>query len=904
MNQFLKLFLIYLLPTLGLLFFGGWFTYSGEVERELRRLQDLERTEVVLGARAVEQNLRFLVSEVAIIANSPLLSRLFSQDTADNRQQLSRYFADIASHRNFYHQIRWLDATGREKVRVDADQGLVRIIPAQELQDKSGRYYFTEANSLDAGQIYFSRFDLNIERGEIEIPLRPMLRVAMPVFDDQQQRQGIAIINYAGIKIINDFAQQFERDKLSHSMLIDGFGYWLLGPDKANEWGFMFGNDKAFSHRFSDEWAEIQRNEAGQFMTDNGLFTYRKLALNNRASLAKPGNVLVALSFVPIEDVDGLAVHAKIKIWGAVFILVILSMVGIYFLSRSIVSGEAYRRELAIQAHQQLLLESMSEGVIGVDPHGDCTFVNHSALNMLGYSRDHMLGKRLHQVVHYKYADGSPYPAEECPVCGSLEHNEVYRGEEFYVTQQGQMLPVDVFFNPVTDSGQIIGGVITFRDISFEMKAKDEIYRLSNFDRITNLPNRRLVITQLTEAVSELLNSGLTSALIVLDIDRFTYINDALGSHSGNFILLSLAERFKRMIRNNDLLGRIGSDEFAIYLDDVDAEQTLAWINRLVEAISQPFDIMGKDLQVSLSVGVCLLPGDANSSAKALQHAQIAMTRAKDDQVRKVQFFDPEMQSYSLRVTQMEQALRKALTNAEFELHFQPQLNRAHELVGAEALIRWRVADGGLVSPAEFIPVAEDTGLIKEIDKWVLEHALRQRQVWLEQFPDQSFTLAVNLSAKQFNSPDLIEFVNNALTEHALDPSLIELEITERSMMGDPSLAKQIMNDLKALGLKLSIDDFGTGYSSLVYLKDLPIDVLKIDQSFVRDMVDSQGSQSIVRAMISMADALNMKTIAEGVEEQVHLDMLEMLQCDIYQGYYFSRPLSQSDFEQWMLSRC
>ena len=903
MNHFAKLFLSYLLPLLGLLLFGGWFTYSGEVEREMRRLEDLERSEVILGARSIEQNLRFLVSEVEIIANSPLLTQLYQQDTAEHRYQLQQYLADVANHRNFYHQLRWLDASGMEQIRVDSDNGMVRVIPAERLQDKSSRYYFTEAISLAPGQIYFSRFDLNVERGQIERPLRPMLRVAVPLFDHQDTRRGIAIINYAGAKILDDFAAQFVRDELSHAMLLDGFGYWLLGPVKSDEWGFMFGNDNGFAGRFVDEWHAIELKREGQFLNDKGLFTYRKITLDGSHSLDRPENVLIAMSFVPASDLSALALYARIKIWGSVAVLVLISLAGVYYLSRTLVAGEVYRRELAVQEQQQQLLESMTEGVIGVDAAGNCSFINQSALQTLGYAREHLLGRDLHQAIHFKRVDDSPYPADQCQICRAQGSREVYRGEDYYISQQGHKIPVDVTFNPVIQADRAKGGVITFRDISFELEARDEIYRLSNFDRITSLPNRRLLSSQLNEAIEQLVDKHLSAALIVLDIDRFTYINDALGSHSGNFVLLSLAERLRQRVRNRDLLGRIGSDEFAIYLDDVDAEETFAWINRLVESIGKPFDILGKDLQISLSVGVCLLPRDAGNAAIAIQHAQIAMARAKADQVNKIQFFDPEMQSYSLKVTQLEQALRKALIDEEFELHFQPQVDRQGGLAGVEALIRWHTADGQVISPAEFIPVAEETGLIKDIDKWVLQQAIRQRKSWLDKYPEKSFCLAVNLSAKQFSSPDLLGFIDEVLRDNGLEPSMIELEITERSMMGDPELARQVMNDLKKLGVKLSIDDFGTGYSSLVYLKDLPIDVLKIDRSFVNDVVASKSSESIVRAMISMADALDMKTIAEGVEEQSQIDVLETLQCAIYQGYFFARPLSQTDFDAWMQER-
>ena len=900
LSQFLRLFLTYLLPLLGLLIFGGWFTYSSEVEREMKRLQELEMLEVVLGARNVEQNLRYLTSEVSILASSPLLKNFLESGSEQDRSALNQAYRDVARNRQFYHQIRYLDESGMERVRVDSDEGLVKIIAQARLQDKSGRYYFTDAFALDKGEFYFSRFDLNIEHGQIELPYRPMLRVAQPVFDDESNKRGIAIINYAGAQILEDFAAQFVRDQLSHAMLLDGFGYWLMGPDKDAEWGFMFNNDHSFASRFADEWSTISQQPGGQFQNDKGLFSFHKIRLNGESSSQGPENQLFALSFVPTEHVTDLYSGARNKIWGSVVILALIAIGGIYYLTRSVLSGQAFRQELAIQEHQQLLLESMSEGVLGVDSEGICTFMNQSAIQTLGYAESGLVSRPLHQIIHHKHLDSSKYPQSDCPIIKALEEGRIFRGEEYFLNDQGRMVPVDVFLNPVMQNGQVSGGDITFRDISAQIEARDEIYRLSNFDRITNLANRRLIISQLNNAMEVLGKKKISAALIVLDIDRFTYINDALGTHGGNFILLSLAERFKGMVRNKDLLARIGSDEFAIYLNEVNADETLAWINRLLEISATPFEALGKDIQIALSIGVCLLPRDAGNAVDAIQHAQIAMARAKVDHLQKVQFFDPLMQTYSLRVTQLEQDLRKAISNNDFELYYQPQLGPAGELKGAEALIRWPLADGTIISPGEFIPVAEETGLIQDIDKWVMETSILQRKQWLEQLPQQRFTLAINLSAKQFSSPDLIEFMQQVLARNELDSSLLELEITERSMMGDPDMARQIMHDLKALGVNLSIDDFGTGYSSLVYLKNLPIDVLKVDQSFVRDMVESKGAESIVRAMVSMASALNMKTIAEGVERDDQLSMLERMKCDMYQGYLFSRPLSKADFEQWL----
>ena len=438
------------------------------------------------------------------------------------------------------------------------------------------------------------------------------------------------------------------------------------------------------------------------------------------------------------------------------------------------------------------------------------------------------------------------------------------------------------------------------REINERKADQDRIYWLAHYDALTGLPNRALLAERAQQAIRIAQESSTPLAVIFLDLDHFKHVNDSLGHRVGDALLVEIAKRLRAAVRDKDTVSRLGGDEFILLLPGANAHGAARVAGKLQEASRQHYQIAHHELTMAPSMGIALFPQDGCDFDTLTQSADVAMYHAKLDGRNTFKFFTPEMQAQSVRALQLENALRRALERDQLHLHYQPQMSLATGAVhSVEALLRWQHPQLGDVSPAEFIPIAEDSGQILQIGEWVLRTALSQLKSWRTTgFPD--LTMAVNLSAIQFRQPHLPELVSRILSELELPPDCLELELTEGVAVDDPHAAVSTMDQLHARGVRMSMDDFGTGYSSLSQLKRFQIFKLKIDQSFVRDLGDDPNDRAIVSAIIRMAQALGMRTTAEGVETASQLAFLREQGCDEAQGYHFSKPLSAPDLEIFM----
>ena len=440
--------------------------------------------------------------------------------------------------------------------------------------------------------------------------------------------------------------------------------------------------------------------------------------------------------------------------------------------------------------------------------------------------------------------------------------------------------------------------------ISLEKKAAEQkeseahIQRLSHFDSLTGLPNRVLLNDRSQHVLNIAWRSNQPVTLMFLDLDHFKNINDSLGHRVGDEVLIELAKRLKSAMREQDTVSRLGGDEFVLLLPDTDAFGAAEVAEKILQATLMPFLIDQHELTVTPSIGIALYPRDGADLDTLSKCADAAMYRAKEDGRNGYRFFTSAIQTHSDRTLFLGNALHRALERNQLELSYQPQISmQTGKTVGAEALLRWQHPELGDVSPAEFIPIAEGNGLILSIGEWVIRTAVKQLAHWIGQGMPP-ITMAVNLSSVQFRNAHLPELISKILSDSALDPHLLELELTESVAMTNPLEAIAIMDDLHKRGVRMSIDDFGTGYSSLSYLKRFQVYKLKIDQSFVHDITDDPDDKAIVGAIISMATSLGLKTIAEGVKTVEQLDFLRARGCTEAQGYYFSPPLTATVFEK------
>jgi len=447
-------------------------------------------------------------------------------------------------------------------------------------------------------------------------------------------------------------------------------------------------------------------------------------------------------------------------------------------------------------------------------------------------------------------------------------------------------------------------GALILKTIRYAIERKlvaQHLAYLSHYDKLTGLANRELFHDRLTHAIARAERNGNLVALLLLDLDRFKAINDTLGHVIGDELLIAVANRLMTCVRKVDTIARLGGDEFTIVLEEVAAEFDAELVCRkIIKALEVPIEINGQEIYATTSIGVTFFPSDATDVTGLIRNADAAMYRAKDEGRNKFQMFTADLNARAVERLSIESALRHALRRDELFLCYQPKVNlQTGEVLGVEALIRWQHPHRGLISPVEFIPIAEETGLIVPIGEWVLRQACEDAMRWSRLGID-SVKVAVNLSARQFRQGDLLKMVEGLLFELQFDPNRLELEITESLLMDDTEASRIALYDLKALGLAIYLDDFGTGYSSLAYLKKFPIDGLKIDRSFIRDIPADSDDEAISRAIIALSHALRLNVVAEGVETQAQLDFLNLEGCDEVQGFLFSKPLPYDQFIEWI----
>jgi diguanylate cyclase (GGDEF)-like protein/PAS domain S-box-containing protein len=543
------------------------------------------------------------------------------------------------------------------------------------------------------------------------------------------------------------------------------------------------------------------------------------------------------------------------------------------------------------ESKMRTLLDSMSEGLIQVDQHDVIEFVNNRFCEITGYEREELLGKMTADVLFKDSEKLSASQPASKRLQGRLGQHELQLNKK-----NGETLYVIVGGAPVINAvNQIIGTMYVITDITERRRIEEQMVHDAFHDALTGLPNRKLFMEHLRLTLArEQRETKSLFAILFLDFDRFKMVNDSLGHTEGDRLLKAIAGRLSFILRPGDLVARIGGDEFTILLSEIQSSADALHIaERIHEEMRIPFDLGGSEIVTSASIGIAFSNKDYIEAEEILRDADIAMYRAKARGKACHQIFDQTMHEEARNRLIIEREMRQALEQNEFCLYYQPIVDLKNGfLSGFEALVRWKHPMRGMVSPAEFIPIAEESNLILPLGSWILNESCRQLRQWQMENPAANdLMISVNLSGKQFVQPDLVEQIAAALSETGLPPKCLKLEITESYLMENSELTVTTLNRLRALGLHLSLDDFGTGYSSLSYLHSLPVSYLKIDRSFVSRMRESRESSEMVETIIRLAQTLKMKVIAEGIETTEQMEHLQMLNCEFGQGYLFSKPV-------------
>ncbi len=540
------------------------------------------------------------------------------------------------------------------------------------------------------------------------------------------------------------------------------------------------------------------------------------------------------------------------------------------------------------------VFESSQEAILLTDTECNIVSVNPAFLEMTGYRADEVIGKNPRLL-----SSGRHPPEFFADMWHALTGEDKWQGEVWNRRSNGDDFPVWLRISVYRDAaGKVRNYVGTSTDISERLDAQERIRQLAYFDPLTRLPNRRMLQDRAQQALASAEREGNSLALLFVDLDHFKTINDSLGHSAGDQLLSEVAQRLTASVRRMDTVARLGGDEFVVLLAETTLDGAAEVARKILDVVARPFLVEQHELGVTPSLGISLFPQDGRDFETLLKHADTAMYRAKESGRNAYQFFASEMNVAALERLVLENSLRQGLERGEFILYYQPQINVASgRIIGSEALVRWRHPKIGLVPPGKFIPAAEISGLIVSIGEWVLREACRQNRAWQDAgLPPIS--VAVNISSVQFRGGQLEGNVRSVLAETGMSAEFLELELTEGILMGGANETVETLRRLSTLGVKLAIDDFGTGYSSLSYLKRFPVDKLKIDQSFVRDIVTDPDDWAIAKAVISMGHSLRLDVIAEGVEHAEQLEMLRDQGCDEVQGYYFSIPLPAQEFAE------
>jgi diguanylate cyclase (GGDEF)-like protein/PAS domain S-box-containing protein len=552
--------------------------------------------------------------------------------------------------------------------------------------------------------------------------------------------------------------------------------------------------------------------------------------------------------------------------------------------------------EAAVRESEDRLAKFMQASAEGIVFHKDglVTDANPPILSLIGYTLEEMLGRHVLSFIAPEHV------GRVLAVMGAGQET----GYELAVLHKdGTEIPVEFIVRTMLRNGERMRMTIV-RDIRDRHAAQARIHHLAHHDALTGLPNRNAFMERLDQRMAVAREGGPPLALLFIDLDHFKRINDSLGHLVGDTLLKTVAARITAGLRASDLVARFGGDEFMVMLGGATRRADVEEVaNKLLRAIEVPVEAEGQQLSVTPSIGIALFPGDAQTPAELIKHADTAMYSAKSRGRANCRFFEPAMAHAAYDALVLESQLALALERGEFELHYQPQVRAADgRLSGAEALIRWRHPERGLIGPDAFIPVAEQRRLMRGIGRWTLREALRCAKTWHSQ-GDPAVPVAVNLSSVEFHAAGFVDTVAAVLRDEEVAGEMLELELTERMLMDDIGEVKRLLARLKRFGIRVAIDDFGTGWSSLGHLKDLPIDKIKIDRSFVRDLPRDAGSAAIARAIVQLARGLGQTVIAEGVETEAQRAFLLELGCDELQGTLISAPLPAAAFAGWMGER-
>lgn len=826
-------------------------------------------------------------SDGSIILNSSEIKAYVNDNSKpENSNEMKRMVSNIMLNKKTYDSIRFINSNGLEAIKVNYENNSPQAVIDSNLQYKGDLSYFREGMKLNKGEIYISPMDLKVESNEVETPLKPLIRLVIPLFDENNERQGILVLNYLAQNLLNEIENDSKNTKDMKILLLNEAGHYLLSDDPSKNFSFMREDEEAvsFSKEKPDIWELIQKNNTGYF-EDNGNLYYYKLIyplenyrdthwlLIDSASLSPLGifanhdNKMVVMISVLLS-----------------FILAVISMILAWLL---LLRKESSSREKITEN----IFENSKDGIIIMDSETNIIYVNRAFSQITGYSEIEAMGKKPSE---FKSREKTNSIYDE--VWRSVNDSGGWQGEIIDRKKDGTLYPKNLSVTKIFDNKNhlFINYLEVFEDLTNKKIAEETLNKIKYYDESTGLPTQSLFEMKMKEHIKEF--DDIT--LIILQITNFNALYDHLGKQLGISLIKEASNRIKTFLNEKDLLAILNKDQFVIArVKSKDKLKTEHFLNKLMTFLNESIDIGAEKIYLNLSMGIAVFPEHSADIEKLIEFANIAKDYSIQTGDNTYVYYEKEIKNSYLRNLKLETHLRSALEKNELSLNYQPQVMvDTEEIIGTEALLRWNNFELGRVRPDQFISVAEKTDLIIPIGNWVLEEAIKQNKKWME-LGNQKLAVAVNLSPVQFKKSDLASIIEQLLKKYALPAELLEIEITEGVLAKNMDSIRTELDKIKKLGVKVAIDDFGTGYSSLRYLQNLKFDKLKIDREFIKDYPEKDNG-NIATTIINLARQMGLKVLAEGVETCEQYVFLKENGCDEIQGFYFYKPMTANEFER------
>ncbi len=886
-NQMLKNFIIIFVP--GLLIVavlaGIFININIENSKNIIKIRQLNNSEIVsVNVNSIFEDIK---SDGNIILNSSEIKAYVANAAeVNNQNELKRIFSNMMINKKIYDSIRFVGVNGDEKVRVNAaDNGNTSAVADSELEYKGDQFYFAEGMKLNAGELFISPMDLRMNGQEVEMPVKPVMRLVLPVFNDQNERQGMLVLNYLAQNMLDQIENYSKSNMDMKILLLNDDGYYLLSENSDKDFSFMYADQQgvSFSQENPEIWQAILNNVSGYYDDGKDLYFYAPIyplqGYRNLHWVLVGAAPLDVLGVFANEDNRTMVLIATLL----VLVLGIISLVVSWLL---LIKKEASSREKITDG----IFKNSKEGIMIMDAKMRIVYINKAFSSITGYLEGEVMGRK-----PIDFKSGEKLSEVYSNIWKIVNEDGNWQGEIVDERKDGTTYPKYITISKIFDSKSdtLSNYLEVFEDLTNIKIAEEAINKIKHYDEVTGLPTLALFEIKTREFIKQY-NS---LAIIILQVTNFNALYDNLGKKSGTILINEVSQRIQTFLRDEDLLGIFHKDQFIIArINSNDKLEMGHLMNKMMTYLKEPIEIENERVYLNVSIGIAVFQEDSADLEKLIEYGNIAKNYALQTGDNTYVFYEKEIKENYINNLKLETELRSALEKNELSLAYQPQVQvETGEIIASEALLRWNNQNLGQVSPRQFIPVAERTDLIIPIGNWVLEEAIKQNKKWYD-ITNKKIVVAVNLSPIQFKKSDLPQIIKDLLEKYQMPAELLEIEITEGILVENIEGLSGQLEKIKALGVKVAIDDFGTGYSSLKYLQNINFDKLKIDREFIKDYPQNDTG-NIAKAILHLAAQMDINVIVEGVETHQQFLFLKENNCQEIQGYYFHKPLSVRDFE-------